>query len=74
MVAVGDGYAVSEEHKELLREKLRVGSFFQQIFIDCFRFAGTMLVSWVTGGGGKTAELTIRMAQVPAQSFSILWI
>lgn len=55
-----------------LREKLRAYAFFQQMFIDCFRFAGTVLVSWVAGGRGKPDELTIRLAQVPAQLLGIL--
>lgn len=54
-----------------VREGLGACSFFQQIFTDCFRFADTVLVSWVTGRGGKTDGPTIRLAQMPARSLDI---
>lgn len=43
----------SEKHGE----ELGACSFFRCMVLDCFGFAGTALVSWVTGGEGKTDGL-----------------
>ena len=66
-----DGGCAASEKQWTVREGLGAYSFFQQIFTDCFRFADTVLVSWVTGRGGKTDEPTIRLAQMPARSLDI---
>ena len=60
--------ALSEKHGELLGGSS--GLAFSSNILHCVRFAGAVLVSWVTGVGGKTDELTVRMAQIPAPSLS----
>lgn len=61
------------EEKRKVSENLGACSFFPinmyGLFKVCRHYARLLKV---TGGGGKTEELDLRLAQVPAQSLSIL--